>query len=363
MTDPGRKVGVLVVCDSFLPREIFEGAFAGLGGSVALRLVQLDETRAFAPASDAEQGLREYAGSPEQLIEELDGHEVLVVHAAPVTEAVLAASPKLRLVCCARGGPVNVDVGAATRRGILVATSPGRNHRAVAELTIALMIMLARSVPRAQACARRSPVLGRSAFEGAPFFGRELFGRTLGLVGFGRVGSTVAALAGAFGMSVLAYDPYVDDEALRREGAARRELHELLAASDFVSLHARATPETENLIGPAEFAAMKPDSYLVNTARETLIDEHALERALASGRLGGAAFDVVRPRPEGERSPLLEYDNAIVLPHIGGATVEAGRLGARISAGHVERFVAGRQPEHVVNRQLAATTPRSSPGG
>ena len=355
---------VLAVADSFVTEADFQSELEGLGDAVSWRVVTLDERRVWTPRTPAEALLREHAGSPEQLVEALDGEDVLLVHVAPVTEAVLAAAPNLKMVGCARGGPVNVDVRAASARGIPVVGVPGRNTQAVAELTIALMVNVVRQVPRAMAAARASTTLGRSPIEGAPFMGTELAGKTLGLVGLGRVGSRVASHAGALGMRVLASDPYARPEQAASCGAELVALDELLSRSDIISLHARATPENRHMIGERELGLMRAGSYLVNTARETLVDEAALLAALRSGRLAGAAVDVVQPA--GDRPhPLTELENVIVLPHIGGATREASRNGTRELARAVARLAAGEPLPNVVNQEALAAqrpdTPRGAP--
>ncbi len=328
---------ILVVGDSYMPVEVFRKGLARLAPDHELDFVQLDEQLTY----DGDDAIGEFAGSPAQLVEALDAHEALVVHAAPVTSDVLAA-PSLRVVCCARGGPVNVDVEAATERGIPVVTTPGKNAESVADLTLAFLVMLARRLPVAQRFLLDGNVAGESVLEGARFLGHDLVGRTLGLVGFGNVGRRVAERARAFGMDVLVYDPFQDVD-----GVA--SLHELLVRSDFVSLHARATPENENLMDAAAFGAMQPGSYFVNTARETLVDEDALEDALRSGRLAGAALDVVRPRAD--RHPLLDYDNVVLTPHVGGATHETLLRGATMVADELQRLAAGDAPENVINRE------------
>jgi len=330
-------VRILVVGDSYVPVDVFREGLARLDGAHELHYVELDEERTSARTNT----ISEYVGSPEQLVEAIDGSEVLVVHAAPVTGDVLAA-PSLRLVCCARGGPLNVDVDAATERGLPVVTTPGKNAESVADLTLAFMVMVARRFSTAQRFLLDGNVPGLSVVEGAQFLGHDLVGHTLGLIGFGNVGRRVATRARAFGMDVIVYDPYQDVE-----GVA--DLRELLRRADFVSLHARATPENENLMGPEEFAAMQPGSYFVNTARETLVDEAALEDALRSGRLAGAALDVVRPRAEGGRHPLLAYDNVLITPHVGGATHETLLRGATMVAEEIERFAAGEELVNVIN--------------
>src|SRR5207247_7893828 len=221
-----------------------------------------------------------------------------------------------RLGRCVRGAPVNADVPAASARGIPVVTTPGKNAEAVADQTIAFMITLARGFPRAQRFLVEGGRLGESAFEGARFIGHELGGHVLGLVGYGNVGRRVRRRALAFGMAVVVHDPFVRVEDLVGTRQVST-LAELLPVADFVSLHVRAAPETENLFGAGEFAAMKPGSYFVNTARESLVDEAALDAALASGHLAGAALDVVRARPEQGPHPLLRHENVVITPHIG----------------------------------------------
>ncbi|MBV8257464.1 MAG: hypothetical protein JO073_06550, partial [Actinobacteria bacterium] len=276
--------------------------------------------------------------------------EVLVVQGAPVTAEVLDASRVLRLVGCARGGPVNVDVAAVTERGLPLVNTPGKNAEAVADLTIAFLVMLARGLPRAQRFLEEGHQL-RDNWEGAKFMGSDLRRHVLGLVGYGQVGHRVAQRALPFGMSVIAYDPYA-----RADGPVEQvgTLEELLARADFVSLHARATAENENLMGAAALAAMKPGAFLINTARETLVDEDALDAALASGHLGGAALDVVRTTDEQGRHRLLRHENVVLTPHLGGATHETLLQGAEMIADEIVRFAAGEPLVNVFNREAVA---------
>jgi D-3-phosphoglycerate dehydrogenase len=339
---------ILVVGDSYMPTSVFSAALDRLGARYEVTYLQVDETRRFVPETDSERAIDEFIGTPDQVIEALDEADVLVVHGAPVTDEVLAAAPRLRLVCCARGGPVNVDVAAASRRRLPVVTTPGKNAEAVAELTLAFIVMLARGISRAQTFLQAGGTL-KSTFDGKEFFGSNVSEKALGLVGFGRVGREVAVRARALRMRAIAFDPNVDDAAIVREKVEPVDLIELLEQSDFVSLHARATPDNENLFGPAEFAAMKPGSFFVNTARETLVDESALAEALSSGWLKGAALDVVRPYPQGTRHPLLAFENVVITPHIGGATGETLALGARMLADEIRRFAANEPLRWLIN--------------
>lgn len=344
-------VRVLVVGDAYMPASVFTRALAGLGAAVTVTELQIGSTGAAPPRTGSERALREYVGDPADLVAVVAGHEVLVVHGAPVTAEILDAAP-LRLVCCARGGPVNVDVAAATARGIPVTNAPGRNAEAVAELTIAFALMLIRGVP---ASARYLVNGGRhadSVYEGREFIGGEAASMTLGLVGMGNVGIQVAVRARALGFTMLGYDPAPPGTI--PAGVAMVGFDELLSRSDIISVHARATPDNRHLFGDAAFARMPPGSFFINTARESLVDEDALARALASSALAGAALDVAERRPAGDRHPLLDLPNVIITPHIGGATHETLRRGAEMAAAAVGQLASGEMPDHLLNPEILA---------
>jgi D-3-phosphoglycerate dehydrogenase / 2-oxoglutarate reductase len=347
-------VKVLVVGDSYMPAEVFRRAFERLGDDHSFEYLQLDMARTDVGGSGSEQRIREYAGSPTQIIERLSDHDALVVHGGAVTDAVLDAAPGLRLVCCARGGPVNIDVEAASARRIPVVTTPGKNAEAVADLTIAFLVILARGVMRAAGFLAGGGRVGESTFEGAEWFGSDLGGHLLGLVGYGQVGRRVAKRALAMGMEVASFDPYVEREAMTRDGVRAVDFDELLGGSHFVSLHARQPAGGADLFGEPEFSRMRPGSFFVNTARETLVDEAALFAALSSGHLAGAALDVLRPRPDGEVNPLLGLAGVVATPHIGGATFETLDRGALMVAEEIERFEAGAELLNVINPQVPA---------
>jgi D-3-phosphoglycerate dehydrogenase len=343
---------ILCVGDSFMPPHYFEDGFASLRAGHKLEYFQIEEDSSFQPVTPSELKLSEYQGNPQQLIQRMPGVEVLAVHGAPVTDAVLDASSELKLVCCARGGPVNIDVDAVTARSLALVNTPGKNADAVADLTLGFLIILARGVRKAQRFLERGGRV-KDTFEGAPFIGSDLRGHTLGLVGYGNVGRRVAVRALAFGMTVLVFDPYVegqeDDRVERVE-----ELEELLARSDFVSLHARASAANTNLFNEATFARMRPGGFFVNTARESLVDEDALDAALASGHLAGVALDVLYPHMTDGPHPLLRHENVVLTPHMAGATRETLLLGAEMLAAEIMRFAAGEPLVNVVNREVVA---------
>ena len=340
---------ILAIGDSYMPSSYFEQVFADALNRHEVTYRQVDDTLRFEPESESELKLREYQGAPAQIIEWMAGVEVLVVQGAPVTDAILDASQELKLVGCARGGPVNVDVEAVTARGLPLVNTPGKNAEAVADLTLAFLVMLARGLPRAQRFLAEGNRL-RDNWEGAKFIGSDLRRHVLGLVGYGAIGHLVAERARPFGLTVLVFDPFV---ATGNDLVEQVEtLDELLARADFVSLHARASAQNENLIDARALAGMKPGAYLVNTARETLVDEDALDAALESGRLAGAALDVVRTSTESGPHRLLRHENVVLTPHLGGATHETLLQGAEMLAEEILRYAAGEALLNVVNRSV-----------
>lgn len=339
---------ILAVGDSYMPARYFQEAFVPLEVDHKVEYFQVED-KLFTPTTPSELRLKESQGLPSDLCELMAGIEALVVQGAPVTDAVLDASADLLIVGCARGGPVNVDVAAVNARGLPLVNTPGKNAEAVADQTIAFLIMLARGFPRAQRFLDEGNQL-KDNWEGAKFIGSDLRRHTLGLVGYGLIGQRVARRAIPFGMRVVTYDPFaaVDPDDGVEQVAS---LDELLAVSHFVSLHARVSKENENMFDASAFEKMRPGSYFVNTARETLVDEDDLDAALSSGHLAGAALDVVRQSAERGRHRLLRHPNVVMTPHMGGATHETLLQGAEMIADELRRFAAGEPLRNLVNRE------------
>jgi len=248
-------------------------------------------------------------------VAEADG--LIVRSGTQVTADLLAGADRLRAVVRAGAGVDNVDLPAATRRGIVVMNTPGGNTVSTAELALALLLSLARHVP----AAARSMADGE--WNRKAFTGTQLAGKTLGVLGLGRVGREVVRRALAFGMTVLAYDPYVSDGVFEKLGIARYgAVGDLLPLCDAVTVHVPLTAATWGLIGGAELALMKPSAFLVNAARGGIVDEQALADALRAGRLAGAAVDVFESEPP-ENSPLMGAPNLVATPHLGASTAEA----------------------------------------
>ena len=253
----------------------------------------------------------------EELLAAVPGADALVVRSATSVDAeVLEAGGHLKVVGRAGIGLDNVDVAAATRLGIMVVNAPQSNVISAAEHTVALILAQARNIPQAHSALRDGH------WERGRFQGTELYGKTLGILGLGRVGALVAQRCNAFGMRLLAYDPFVSRERAAHMGVELASLAEVLARADVVTLHLPKTPETTGLIGEAELAAMKRGARLVNTARGGIVDEAALAKAVGDGQLAGAALDVFAEEPT-THSPLFELDSVVVTPHLGASTAEA----------------------------------------
>lgn len=292
------------------------------------------------------QGVSEYWGDSKQLIDNIRDAEILIVHLAPVTKDVIDAGANLKLIGCCRGGPVNVDVAYATKEGIPVIHTPGRNAHAVADLTIGLIIAEARGIARAHA-------FMKSGIWSIPEVGVELWGKTLGIIGLGNVGSLVAFRAkNGFNMNVLAYDPYVEKKRARELGVKLVDLETLLHESDFVTVHARAPPDAKPMITAEHIALMKPTAYLINTSRGNLIDERALYEALKNDKIKGAALDVYSKEPIDPDNPLLKLDNITLTPHVGGLTLEVPLRAAEIIAEDVTSFLKSERLKNIENPEV-----------
>lgn len=292
--------------------------------------------------------IKEYVGTPEQIIPYVKDADVLAVHLAPVPKSVIEAAPELKLIACARGGPVNVNVSFAKEKGIKVTYTPGRNADAVADMAIGMMIVQSRNMIKAANLIKIDPesAYGRSVKNA--FTGTELFGKTLGLIGLGAVGKKVARRALGFDMKVLVNDPYVNPESIEKEGCVPSSLDELLASSDYVSLHMKLTTDTENFMNEGKFAKMKPSAVFINTARGGLVDEDALYKALKEGIIAAAALDVLKSEPPDKTDKLLSLDNLTTYPHICGMTKEINVRGSAWIVEDVLRFISGTKPERLL---------------
>lgn len=283
----------------------------------------------------------------DELIAALPGVEVAVTQMAPFTPEVFAAASDLQMIGVCRGGPVNVDLEAATEAGVIVSFAPGRNAQAAAEFAVGLMLTAMRRVAASDAELKKG--VWRGDYYSYDNAGTELGGSTVGLVGYGAIGRIVARVLQAFGAVVLTYDPFADAAAIARDGVESVPLDELLRRSSVVSLHARLTPESHHMIDAAGLALMPHGAVLVNSARGGLLDYAPLPELLSTGRLGAVALDVYDIEPPPSDWPLLSAPNVVLSPHLAGATKQTAQRAATIVAADVERYLAGGVPEFVAN--------------
>lgn len=289
----------------------------------------------------------EASGTVAGLISSLSGVSIAVTQMAPFTAEVFDASPELRLVGVCRGGPVNVDLDAATRAGVVVSFAPGRNATAAAEYAIGLMLAAMRRIVTTDADLRAGT--WRGDFYTYDNAGLELDGSTVGLVGYGAIGRIVARVLTAFGAHVVTFDPYADPAAIAADGVESVGLDDLLRRSSVVSLHARLTGETHHLLNAENLALLPEGAVLVNSARGGLVDYQALPGLLRSGRLGALALDVYDIEPPPSDWPLRDAPNVVMTPHLAGATRQTAQRAAQIVAHDVAEFLDGHRPLHVAN--------------
>ncbi len=338
---------LLAISDSYIPQEFMQQGFAELrelGVELEVRrwehprLIDLQEANLA-----IEQGGPDAVELPPQLTDKVADCEIISVQFTPVARGLIEAAERLKVIAVLRGGTENVDVEFATRRGICVLNTPGRNARAVAECTLGMILAETRNIARAHGCLRNSQ--WRRSFPNSEAI-PELCGKTVGLVGYGAVGRLVAGYLQAFGSRIMAYDPYCTDDPAPAELV---DLRTLMSESDVVSIHARLTPESHHLIGRKELSWMKPGAILVNTARSGLLDEEALVQALSRRQIMGAALDVFDTEPLPAEHPLLELDNVTITPHLAGSTIDAFRNSPKLMAGHLRRMLLGERPLPIVN--------------
>ncbi len=255
--------------------------------------------------------------TPEEMKDAISGADALLVRSATkVTADVIAAAPKLVAIGRAGVGVDNIDVAAATQRGIVVCNSPEGNTVAAAEHTLAMMLAMARNIPGADAS------VSAGEWKRSSFLGVELFNKTLGVIGLGKIGSEVAKRAAVFGMRVIGQDPFIAADHAERLGVAIVELPELLERADFITVHVPLTKDTRHLIGRESLAKVKPGVRIINCSRGGVVDEAALADAIREGRVAGAGLDVFEQEPPAE-SPLVGLDRVVLTPHLGASTAEA----------------------------------------
>ncbi|MFI5613517.1 2-hydroxyacid dehydrogenase [Amycolatopsis sp. NPDC051903] len=344
---------ILAAGDHFVGPGLLAGAVrAELGGDHEVAELLLPwPVEPFGPVGE----VQEASGTEDQVIEALGDAKVAVTQMAPFTKRVFAATPNLELVSVCRGGPVNVDLAAATEAGVAVTYAPGRNAGAAAEFAVGMILAAMRRIATSSA-----ELLGgtwRGDYYAYDQAGSELGGTTVGLVGYGAIGSRVAKVLVAFGADVVVADPFADRAVVQADGARLVELDDLLKQSRVVSLHARLTEETRNLIDASKLALLPRGAVLVNTARGGLLDYGPLPEALRSGQLGALALDVYDVEPPPANWALRDAPNVVATPHLAGASRQTAERAAAIVAAEVGRFARGEQLANVANPEVLGRRP------
>ncbi|MCB2052913.1 MAG: 2-hydroxyacid dehydrogenase [Geminicoccaceae bacterium] len=340
---------IAIIGDRFMLPEVFrEKIEAATDAPLHIRTMQQawpDEPMEHGYAAPGMEGLKEYFGRPEEVLAFIGDAEILVTQLAPLSASMMERLPRLKLVAVSRGGPVNVDMAAARRYGITVVNTPGRNAAAVAEFTIGAILAETRLIRLGHEELRRGT--WRGDLYRADRTGRELSEMTVGVIGYGNIGTKVVRLLRAFGARILVNDPYVQLSPEDRDaGVTLTSLDEVLSESDIVTMHPRVTGETRGMIDAAALAKMKPGTIFVNTARGPLVDYDALYDALASGHLGGAMLETFAVEPVPSDWPLLRLPNVTLTPHIAGASVRTVTFAAEQAAEEVRLYLAGKGPKN-----------------
>ncbi|HLZ06134.1 MAG TPA: 2-hydroxyacid dehydrogenase [Bradyrhizobium sp.] len=338
---------IAIIGDRFMLPSVFaERITAACGNGIDIRMLEQpwpDEPMEHGYAGSTLDGLKEFMGDPDEVAAFIGDATLLVTHLAPISRSMLERLPNLKFIAVSRGGPVNIDLKAARDQDVLVVNTPGRNASAVAEFTIGAILAETRLIRSGHEALRSGE--WRGDLYRTDRTGRELGEMTVGVIGYGAIGSRVVKLLKAFGCKLLVADPYVQLSAQdRNDGVEHVALGELLARSDVISLHARVTPETTGFIGRDALARVRTGAFFINTARGPLVDYDALYDALASGQLGGAMLDTFAVEPTPADWPLLKLPNVTLTPHIAGASVRTVTIAASQAAEEVRRFLAGEPP-------------------
>lgn len=280
-----------------------------------------------------------------QFLDRLKDSEVILAHYSAVNEKLMDAIPSLKMIGVLRSGIENVDQEAANARGIILCNSPGRVAEPVADYTVALILAFNRRISKHDLSHRKKFVRDVSV---VPPLMKEL---TVGIVGFGIIGSKVAKRLAGFGCKLIAYDPFMNEERAKSLGVEPVTLPQLMEAADCITIHSRFSEETRHLIGAEEFALMKPDAFIVNTARSRLIDEEAMIKALEAHKIRGAALDVYNSEPLPADSPFFTMDNVLLSPHIAGTAGNWTHLTIAAMKEEVANYLSGKELRYQVNKE------------
>lgn len=335
---------IAIIGDYFILPEVFEAELRKACPDQELNCRLRQEDWPNSPVvhgyGDENVPIKEFIGDFDEVADFIGDAEILLIHQSPLTDGMLERLPSLKLVACSRGGPVNVDVKAAQKRGVQVVRAPGRNASAVAEFTIGAILTETRKIRMGHEALRNGE--WRGDLYRADTTGRELSEMTVGVVGYGKIGTRVVKILQAFGCRILVCDPYVQlNPTDVAAGIEQVSFETLLAQSDVVTLHARVSEETTQMINKDSLSKMKSDALLVNTARGPLCNYDDLYEALSNGTIGAAMLETFSVEPTPSDWPLLQLDNVTLTPHIAGASVKTAQYAAQVLAEDVRNYMTG----------------------
>ena len=345
-------IKILSAGDHFVLPELFENAIRERMPLHTFEFTQIKTQWPMEPFRDID-GVSEASGSVAELIEELQGVEIAATHLAPFSAEVFKNAPDLKMIGVCRGGPVNIDVKAATEAGVLISYAPGRNAQAAAEFAIALMLAAMRRITRGNTDLHKG--IWRGDFYSYEKTGIEVCGSTIGLIGYGAIGKIVGKILIAMGARVIVFDPFTDKVLMSADGVEAVELDYLLKNSNVVSLHARLTPDSQHILNAENMKLLPEGAVIVNSARGGLMDYAPLPDLLRSGRIGALALDVYDVEPPPSDWPLFGIENVVLAPHLGGATKQTAWRAANIIADEIKLFLDGKTPQYVANKEVLST--------
>lgn len=341
---------VLILGDNFIKEEIVKDKLrTALRDIDDLEFISAVSNWPLAPFQNNDE-IAEYEGSEEIIKSLIKDVDVVIVHAAPISESILNEARNLKAIGVARGGPKNINLEAATKRGIPVFNTPGRNAVAVVEFTVGLILAELKNIARAHS----NMVQGNwrydyYLYDQCKF---ELTDRVMGLIGFGNIACKLSTIMKAFGMKVVSFDPYAKLEKMQEYGVEKVSFDKLLEISDIVSVHARLTEETKEMFNMNVFEKMKRSALFVNTARGGLVNYEDLANALASGEISCAAIDVYENEPVDFHSKIMKCKNVTFTPHIAGATTDAAHYGLEMLTRDISNFLKGNSVKNCINPEV-----------
>jgi len=347
------KMKIVAVGDAFLPENYFKESISMLmdGFNVELKTIKWgsdDEVELDKRARNLEVNGPEAESFPKELLEVIPEAEILLIHYCPISREILQHAKKLKILGICRAGYENVDVEAATKKGILVFNVMGRTTTAVSEYTIGLLLAESRNIARGHEAIKKGIWRKEFIINKTP----ELENKTIGIIGFGEIGKAVAEKVEGFKLKKLGYDPFVTQDVMNSYNTEKVELNDLLKRSDFITLHVRLNENTRKMIGRKEFELMKKNAYLINSARAGLVDNEELYKVLKQKKLAGAALDVFDEEPLPKGNKLLKLDNLTLTPHLASSTIDCVKKSPMMLLKDIKTFIKGEIPKTIVNKKV-----------